>query len=438
MNRPTRPGLGGARPNQGPGPLAGLLRTIVAFALIAVVLWYFGFIHISAFDRKEPAKPAEGPQAAQAQGTAPPAGVEQTTTVSIHRQQLASAKVAQRQLLATFEATKQAIDEWEKELTGWEAEGPPLLKSDDGKRIAADSGQARRFRGIIRQTRPTSGELNAARQSAEDLAKPIREALNNPEDASTPDATLASTLQTLQTKAQEARDSYRQARDAVRAMLAQTKGTAAGVKTLEEAVAALDQEDAGERAAAIDAEEKKAKDAAARKIAEEKAQLVKVQADAEAARIRDEAAKKKQEADLAAARSIEEMRFRQKQADEQIAKLQDQAEQRRQGDLKTGSVWKGTYSVLNNSFNARMTVTSRTKDDIRISVEYSGALGNGSLAFSGTVKDNVLTLTPTRGDSPSSRYRLVYQPATKAISGGDTPLSGASERSLSVRLADDE
>jgi hypothetical protein len=106
--------------------------------------------------------------------------------------------------------------------------------------------------------------------------------------------------------------------------------------------------------------------------------------------------------------------------------------------LKTGSVWKGTYSVLNNSFNARMKVTSRTKDDIRISVEYSGALGDGRLAFSGTVKDNVLTLTPTAGDSPNSRYRLVYQPAAKTISGGDTPLSGRSERSLSVRLAEDE
>src|SRR3954451_1775819 len=124
MNRPTRPGLGGARPTRGPGLLAGLIRYLFGAAVLGGLLWFFGLIHIPALDRREPVKPGGGPQEAQAMNpAAPPVGVEQTTTASIHRQQLATAKVAQRQLLATFDATKQAIDEWEKELTGWEAEG---------------------------------------------------------------------------------------------------------------------------------------------------------------------------------------------------------------------------------------------------------------------------------------------------------------------------
>src|SRR3954451_22660141 len=98
MNRPTRPGLGGARPTRGPGLLAGLIRYLFGAAVLGGLLWFFGLIHIPALDRREPGK-AEGPQAAQAMNPAPPpVGVEQTTTASIHRQQLASAKVAQRQL----------------------------------------------------------------------------------------------------------------------------------------------------------------------------------------------------------------------------------------------------------------------------------------------------------------------------------------------------
>src|SRR5262249_36048629 len=159
--------------------------------------------------------------------------VELNTTASIHRQQLAVAKFNQRQVLGTYDELKRAFDDWEKEQTAWEAEGPPLLKSDDGKRIAGDVAQVKRFRGVLSVERPTAEQLAAARQSAEDLITPVRAALANPEDAANPEAGITSTLQTLRTEATKARDSYREARGAVRAMLAGVKGKPPADKTLE-------------------------------------------------------------------------------------------------------------------------------------------------------------------------------------------------------------
>ena len=91
--------------------------------------------------------PAPQPASSNSPPAAPPAGpssaeqlqnVELTTAASIQRQQLAAAKFKQRQAVAIFDEVTRAIDEWEKELAAWEKTGPPLLMSDEGKRIAAD------------------------------------------------------------------------------------------------------------------------------------------------------------------------------------------------------------------------------------------------------------------------------------------------------------
>lgn len=425
---PQRPGLGGNRPERKSGGFfAGLIRHVLTLAAAVATLYYLGFLNPGP-KPLAPAGPAGQGQALQ--DPAPPGSgsVEQTTTASIHKQQLALAKVNQRQLIATYDQLTRTIDEWEKELRAWEQEGPALLTNEAGRKLASDKAQVARFRGMNRVTRPGRDQLTTARQTAEDLVRPIRESLANPEDASIPDSSLTSTLQKIVTEATQARDGYRQSTNAVRAMLAQVKDNAPGQKTLEEALGALDQEEDAQRVAAIDAEEKKAKDEAAKKVAAEKAALAKALADAEADRIKGEtertkqnaqmaAAKRKQEADIAAAKSIEEQAVRLKEAEAENARQRDLAEQKRQGDLKAGSVWKGNFTVSGNEFEGTMTIESRVKDKLKGGIVYKRVGERGSLSFTGTVNGTSVKLTPTDGEPASNVYECVYQPAAKTISG---------------------
>src|SRR3954447_15150679 len=132
MNRPRRPGLGGNQNERRSGGwLAWLFRNLLALAIIGGVIYSF-------------VSPALGPRRA---GNAPPSAeaVELATTASISRQALTVAKFNQRQLLAVYDEVNRAFAEWEKELAAWEKEGPPLLTSEDGKRVAADGAQVKRF-----------------------------------------------------------------------------------------------------------------------------------------------------------------------------------------------------------------------------------------------------------------------------------------------------
>ncbi|MFN8390169.1 MAG: hypothetical protein U0136_07770 [Bdellovibrionota bacterium] len=39
----------------------------------------------------------------------------------------------------------------EAELSAWQKDGPSVLKSDDGKRIAADESLTRKFRAVVNE-----------------------------------------------------------------------------------------------------------------------------------------------------------------------------------------------------------------------------------------------------------------------------------------------
>lgn len=460
MSRPRRPGLGGDRGGNSLGAtLAGLVRSVVGIALIGGFLYLF---YVPLFGPKQPAPALDAPQAAAPQPvasaptpTAPPGSstpgtsgttgtVELTTTASIQKQQLTVAKFNQRRLVRLYGEVTKAFDEWEKELAAWEKEGPPILTGEAGKRIAADVPQVKRVRGLIRHERPTADELATARKLAEELISPIRESLANAEDASTPAEAITSNLNGLQTQARKARDSYREARDAVKAILAQAKDKAPSEKTLQEVIAALDQADAASRVADIDAAEQKAKDEGAKRVAEEKARLAKEVANAEAARIKGEAdrtrqqaemaaAKRKQEEEFAAAKSIEEQTVRLKEAEQAIARQKALAEQKRQGSLKTGSVWKGT--VRDGSFDCEgtLTVDSRLVDEIKCSLVYESPGGGlkGRVNFKGKVTGTSIRLIPTAHAPESDVHSCVYNPAAGTLSGQGT------NRSFNLRLTDE-
>jgi hypothetical protein len=407
---PNRPNFEARRRRNGS---QGVLNSLFRFGWFAVVgLAFYWFFWLPKQEEKaaEKARAQGPPQAVFTPDAAQ--SVELATAASIHRQQLTTAKFKQRQAIAAFDELTRDLAEWEKEVTAWRDEVTPLLKSDEGKRVASSADLTRRFRAVLNQDRPGSEAIAAAKRQAEELISPVRESLANPEDAAQPTDEIVTTIRGLQTQARNARERYRQARDAVKALL--SEAPAPGAKTLEEAIAQADQEDSLERAAIVEAEAKKARDEGTRLIAQEKAKLIATESEAEAQRLRDEAAKKKQASELAAAKTVEEMELKQKEAATEVARLRDLAELKRQGALTAGSVWKGTFYISPTTYECTLTVISRTKDEIRLQIK--NVLPNAAgkeLACQGTVNGNRIQLTA----SDNQTVEATYQPGSQTIAG---------------------
>jgi hypothetical protein len=412
---PSRPSFEARR--RGSGGPKSLLKGLVGYAIcggVIVAAFRFGWLPTGDDRAAQNGRAnAQGPPQQAAPFTPDAAqSVELATAASIHRQQLTTAKFKQRQTIAAFDELTRDLAEWEKELTAWRSEVTPLLKSDEGKRVAGSADLTRRFRAVLNQDRPGSEAVAAAKRQAEELISPVRESLANTEDAAPPSDDIVATIRGLQTQARAARERYRQGREAVKAILAESP--APGAKTLEEAVAQADREDALERAAVVEAEAKKARDEGTRLIAQEQAKLITTESEAEAQRLRDEAAKKKQASELAAAKTVEEMELKQKESATEIARLRDLAELKRQGALTSKSVWKGKIYIATVNGDMTMTVSSRDKDQIQVVIKYEGQmLGSRTYTCQGTVKGNAIQLDAWDGMT----IEAAYQPASQAVTG---------------------
>lgn len=424
MDRIERPQL---QP-QSTGIVAKVFRHAQTVALLAMSLligfWFWSGGKPNPFGLGPPPPPqAFTPESAQ--------NVELATVASVQRQQLIAAKLKQRQTIAAFDELSRDLREWEKEMAAWQSEGPPLLQNAEGKRLAAETALVSQVRAVFREERPGTEAIKAARRQAEEVIFPVRESLNNSEDASPPSDFAVTTIRETQSQAKNARERYRQARQSVSVLL--TQAPPAGTKTLEQAIIELDKEEARQRVAMIEAAEKKAREYGARLVAEEKAKLIQAEKDAEAQKLRDETAKKKQASDLAAAKSVEEMEFKQREAAQEIARLRDVAELKRQGLLVTGSVWKGTLTK-SGSFEYTLTITSRVKDNVHVSIKWNKPGDAGATwAYSGTIKGNTIRLSEQ--GSTDVDIEATHNPSAQTITG---KLAGLPPGSFSVRLYKEE
>lgn len=410
-----------------------MLGTLFKFAWFGVIGFAFYWFFWLPRQEEKAAEKARANAQAQAPPQAAPftpdasQSVELATAASIHRQQLTAAKFKQRQAIAAYDELTRDLEAWERELIAWQNEAPPLLKSDEGKRIAVDAALTRRFRAVFNQERPSGEALAAARRQAEELISPVRESLANAEDAAPPSEDIVSTVRELQTQARSSRERYRQARDAVKAMFIGAPDP--GAKTLEQAITQVDHEETLERLAIVEAEAKKAREAGTRLIAEEKVKLISTESEAEAQRLRDEAARKKQASDLAAAKTVEEMELRQKESATEIERLRDAAELKRQGALTTGSVWKGKSYRAALVDEATLTVISHDKDTMQVRLHYIqpylGTTSNTySSTFQGTIQGNTLRLKPVDVSTTTHNIEATYHPASQTITGNYTTDAG--------------
>ena len=98
------------------------------------------------------------------------------------------------------------------------------------------------------QERPTREELATARSLADHLISPVRDAVNNSDDASIPPEDLATNLRELRTRARKARDELKAAREQIEALVA-AAGDTPSDETLEAAIRRQVHQEADERTA---------------------------------------------------------------------------------------------------------------------------------------------------------------------------------------------
>lgn len=400
--RSSRFGGGRERPKSGIAGFVGLAFTVISFVFLFQMV---GILPRFSLGDNAPAVADNETQARL---------VEQVTTKSIHEQQLAVAKLQQSQLVAAYEDLTRTIDAWERELASWEQQGPPLLSSDEGRRIASDIEQAKRFRGVSTAIRPGKKEITAARRAAEDLISPVRKALKDPQDASKPDAGFAASMQGLQAEAVRARDGYREAVDAVASMLDAVKQKTPAGETLEAVLGRLDKEEAGRRAALIDAAVQKEKDDGANRIAQARVALEKATHEKEAADIRLQVERKNLESQLAAAKAADEEKVLAREREQDAIRLRDLAELRRQGDLRAGTEWRGTLVVKDQEFrNATMKIIGRVDDTFTGRIIYTDKGEEIVMKYEASVKGTAVALETSYAGQ--TKYVGAYHPGSRAL-----------------------
>ncbi|RUL86993.1 coiled-coil domain-containing protein [Tautonia sociabilis] len=271
---------------------------------------------------------------------------ELETVASIKRAELASAKAKQQQVATLGARVREALAEWDQEFDRWEAEVIGLLGDDSGRALAGQPSYVRRYRAIAAQERPGREEAEGLRSALETLLEPVEDALASPADALIPDEALAGQLEGLLKQAREGRDAYRTPRIQVQTLTTHAK--AAGepaAKTLREAIAEQEAEEAIAATTLIEAEEEKARREREAALAAARREQLESEGRAEVERIKAETEAKRMVGEQEARRIAEEAEsVRRRQEQEMEARL---AEARREQLRKAfEQQWPGMQPYL--------------------------------------------------------------------------------------------
>lgn len=203
--------------------------------------------------------------------------MELETAHGIERQQLAAAKLKQRQAVALGESVYRVLDEWKAELEQWSKEVVPLSRNDQGKALAANSSLLRQYRAVIATERPGRDEAKRVKEEVEGLVSVMKTASENPSDGSLPGTEITEGLQGLLKEAKAGRGKSREAREQVASLVTQAADEGSkGDVTLAEAAQKQRDEERRASAAVIEAERSKAEEEATRTIATAKAEQARV------------------------------------------------------------------------------------------------------------------------------------------------------------------
>ena len=136
-------------------------------------------------------------------GAAPP-NAEQILLKEDHdakEQELATAKVRQKETMASIEDATETLNECDKLNAVWESEIAVLLTNEDGQFLSAKSDYVKAFNGYFNMPRPKQREVDLLRESLTTLTKPIQALLDDANGAIVPTQELTNQIKEAKEKA---------------------------------------------------------------------------------------------------------------------------------------------------------------------------------------------------------------------------------------------
>lgn len=201
----------------------------------------------------------------------------------------AHAKSKQRTFVARAGEVTRLLNECDQEIKLWSERVLPLLENDLGKRLASDEALVRQFREVYKKDRPSSQLAAELRTSLTDLVAPIKAALDDTADVRIPRQELSEELARLQTEIKQLRDTLREPREQVDALIAAAQAMPPQANTLRQAMTAQQNAEMLAKTQKIDAQVMEANRLAAEEEAAAAGTLVTAKAKAEIERKKNEA-----------------------------------------------------------------------------------------------------------------------------------------------------
>lgn len=238
---------------------------------------------------------------------------EEATAASVAKVERAAIKVRQREVISEAKGVLEMVKAWTEEMDAWDALMSNLNQGEAGRALASQGHLVKRYRAIIEGERPSREEAETVRAAASDLLVPIQAALEDPIDAVSPAPEISEQLAKMLEKAKEGRDAYRKPRIQVEVLVSTAAAAGgAGGRTLPEVIREQEEEEAVQATTLIEAEIAKAEEEKTKAIAEasrlrveaeKRAEVNRINAETEAARLlgEQEAARIRDEAAIALA-----------------------------------------------------------------------------------------------------------------------------------------
>jgi len=267
-------------PNSNPEPRQALPKNIVIWLVAAAAGLLVIILLIVAVSR--PAQPSSvslGPASAAVPGLV-------LDNADAERRALAKAQL-QRLQHEGVEIIR-VLNECEQELVAWDREVQSELTGKRGQAVAADTESLERFAAVYGQPRTSKSELDGCRSRVDALLEPVMAALSSG-SFYTPAGDTANQLASERQFAEIRRQTLRQTRqDALSVFAYAERKGATGTRSLQEALAELESNEAQIRVTAITAAQEKAHRETTQRIAHARAEQELAHGQGEETRIKEE------------------------------------------------------------------------------------------------------------------------------------------------------
>lgn len=151
----------------------------------------------------------------------------------------AHAKSRQRTFLAQAREVWRLLDECDQELKVWSDQVMPLLENETGRKLAADPSLVRQFKAVYSQDRPSPELAGELRTALDDLAAPMKLALDDEHDVRIPQVDSVEELKRLHAEARTLRDGLRAPRQRLDALVSAARPLQPQEASLQKAIIEL-------------------------------------------------------------------------------------------------------------------------------------------------------------------------------------------------------